>query len=64
MHADDPREMKWLLNNRTDLGPNGWDRLVGAGQVVVKSMQNANHFTMMEGDKARELSLFIESAMA
>lgn len=64
MRADDPREMKWLLNNRTDLGPNGWDQLVGTGQVVVKSMQNANHFTMMEGDKARELSRFIESAMA
>lgn len=61
---DDPREMKWLLNNRTDLGPNGWDTLVGNDQVFITSMRDANHFTMMEGDKARELSKFIARALA
>ncbi|ORY07765.1 hypothetical protein BCR34DRAFT_603760 [Clohesyomyces aquaticus] len=62
--ADDPREMKWLLNNRTDLGPNGWDTLVGRQQVKITSMKAANHFTMMAGDKAKELSQFIAGALA
>ncbi|KAF2686477.1 conidial pigment polyketide synthase PksP/Alb1 [Lentithecium fluviatile CBS 122367] len=62
--ADDPREMKWLLNNRADLGPNGWDTLVGASKVKISSMKDANHFTMMEGVKAKELSLFIKGALA
>ena len=66
--ADDPREMKWLLNNRTGaaLGPNGWDTLVGAGKVNISSMKNANHFSMMDvpSGKARELSQFIAGALA
>ncbi|KAF2790288.1 conidial yellow pigment biosynthesis polyketide synthase [Melanomma pulvis-pyrius CBS 109.77] len=61
--ADDPREMKWLLNNRTDLGPNGWDTLVGGSKIKITSMKDANHFTMMEGGKAKELSQFIAGAM-
>ncbi|KAI1320993.1 polyketide synthase for naphthopyrone YWA1 [Xylariaceae sp. FL0255] len=35
---DDTREMKWLLNERTSFGPNGWDQVIGA-----------YHFSMMEG---------------
>ncbi|GKT90021.1 polyketide synthase [Colletotrichum tofieldiae] len=27
--ADDPREMRWLLENRTNFGPNSWDALLG-----------------------------------
>ncbi|KAK4692542.1 hypothetical protein P7C71_g4683, partial [Lecanoromycetidae sp. Uapishka_2] len=61
--ADDPREMNWLLNNRTDFGPNGWDALLGGGEVVVETLENANHFTLMEGGKAMELARFIERAM-
>ena len=60
--ADDPREMNWLLNNRTDFGPNGWDTLLGAGDVVVETLEDANHFTLMEGKKAVELARFIERA--
>lgn len=26
---DDPREMRWLLENRTNFGPNGWEALLG-----------------------------------
>lgn len=61
--ADDPREMKWLLNNRTDFGPNGWDTLLGGSEVVVETLDNANHFTLMEGGKAVELARFLERAM-
>lgn len=61
--GDDPREMNWLLNNRTDFGSNGWDSLLGGGEVVVETLENANHFTLMEGKKAAELARFVERAM-
>lgn len=65
---DDPREMKWLLNNRTDLGPNGWDGLVGGGEVRIEVIEEANHFSLMGGDKGKkgkvnELRAFLERAM-
>jgi naphtho-gamma-pyrone polyketide synthase len=56
--------MQWLLNNRTDLGPNGWDTLVGAKNVGgITVMDGANHFTMTRGEKAKELAAFIAGAM-
>lgn len=60
---DDPREMNWLLNNRTDFGPNGWDALLGGGDVFVETLRDANHFSLMEGKKALELARFMERAM-
>lgn len=44
---DDPNSMKWLLNNRTDFGPNGWDKLVGEGKCTCVTL-GGNHFTMMK----------------
>ena len=64
MRADDPKEMKWLLNNRTDFSSNGWDKLIGPGRVLVKTMSDANHFTMMEGSKVHELADFVRNALA
>jgi naphtho-gamma-pyrone polyketide synthase len=62
--TDAPKEMRWLLNNRTDFGPNRWDELLGGGKLVVQTMEEANHFTMMEGKKVRELAEFVRKAMA
>nr|BAJ65431.1 polyketide synthase [Aspergillus aculeatus] len=63
--SPDPREMIWLLNNRTDLGPNKWDTLVGPNNVGgITIMEEANHFTMTLGTKAKELSNFIGEALA
>lgn len=63
--SPDPREMLWLLNNRTDLGPNGWDTLVGPSNVGgITVMEGANHFTMTLGEKAKELAAFMANAMA
>lgn len=63
--SPDPREMLWLLNNRTDLGPNGWDTLVGPKNVGgITIMEGANHFTMTQGAKAKELAAFIAGAMS
>jgi hypothetical protein len=38
--------MNWLLNNRTDFGYNGWDKLLGAENCTCVSIEG-NHFTMM-----------------
>ncbi|CAK3990765.1 polyketide synthase [Lecanosticta acicola] len=62
--ATDPKEMKWILSNRSDFGPNGWDGLLPGAKFATKKMENANHFTMMKNDKAAELSAFIGEAMS
>jgi iterative type I PKS product template protein len=45
--ADDPKSMKWLLENRNDFGPNGWDKLLGAENCSMVKVVG-NHFTMMK----------------
>ncbi|KAL9126698.1 MAG: hypothetical protein Q9217_004295 [Psora testacea] len=61
----DPKEMRWLLENRTDFGPNRWDTLVGGvDNVSVTTLENANHFTMMEGEKAEAVAQFVDGGMA
>jgi naphtho-gamma-pyrone polyketide synthase len=45
--ADDPKSMKWLLENRTDFGPNGWDKLLGEENCTMVKVVG-NHFTMMK----------------
>ncbi|KAL4788508.1 hypothetical protein BJX76DRAFT_365765 [Aspergillus varians] len=62
--SKDPREMVWLLSNRTDLGPNKWDTLVGPQNVAgITILQGANHFTMTRGEKAKELAAFMADAL-
>lgn len=62
--SPDPREMVWLLSNRTDLGPNGWDSLVGKENIGgITVLQGANHFTMTRGEKAKELAGFMAGAL-
>ena len=43
---DDPKSMRWLLENRTDFGTNGWDGLLGQGKMEFATVK-CNHFTMM-----------------
>lgn len=74
-HPDDPRpepqqvgeeeppSMKWLLNNRTDLQYNGWDRLIPANQfVAMESVTDVNHFSLMRKG-ASEVGSFIRRAL-
>ena len=44
---DDPKSMKWLLENRTDFGYNGWDKLLGGENCKMVTI-DGNHFTMMK----------------
>ncbi|KAL4870267.1 hypothetical protein BDV12DRAFT_166486 [Aspergillus spectabilis] len=62
--SKDPREMIWLLSNRTDLGPNKWDTLVGPQNIGgITVLEGANHFTMTRGEKAKELAVFMAGAL-
>ncbi|KAI0452381.1 polyketide synthase for naphthopyrone YWA1 [Xylaria acuta] len=60
---DDTREMKWLLNERTEFGPNGWDSVLETGQLKMEVLQGANHFTMMEGPQSYRLSQLLARAI-
>ncbi|OLN87699.1 Conidial yellow pigment biosynthesis polyketide synthase 3 [Colletotrichum chlorophyti] len=65
-HADDPREMRWLLENRTNFGPNSWDALLGGdGNISIDRISGANHFTMLKrGRNAGIVSKFLAKAFA
>lgn len=43
----EPSPMKFLLNNRTDFGDNGWGELVGP---LESGVMDGNHFTMMQDE--------------
>ena len=55
---DDPASMKWLLNNRTDFGPNGWDLLLGNENCTCVTL-SGNHFTMMKEPIVSVISPFL-----
>jgi naphtho-gamma-pyrone polyketide synthase len=64
IRPDDPREMMWLLNNRTDFSGSGWCELVGRDNMKITVLDNVNHFTMVEpGPEISKLSNFIREAM-
>ncbi|KAL2115614.1 hypothetical protein VTJ04DRAFT_9869 [Mycothermus thermophilus] len=67
---DDPRPEPYpkghalfLLDNRTDFGPNKWDELIEPEKMVFKHMPG-NHFTMMHGKLAKQLEAYIKEALA
>ena len=45
--AGEPKSVKFLLDNRTDFGPNGWERLLGAENISTEAV-DGNHFTMIQ----------------
>jgi len=47
--GEDPKPMKWLLNNRTDFGDNGWGQLLGKTAMTFAQM-DGNHFSMMRDE--------------
>ncbi|KAL9085529.1 MAG: hypothetical protein Q9165_007574 [Trypethelium subeluteriae] len=52
---DDPREMLWLLNNRTDFSADGWASVLGRAKLNVKVLDEVNHFTLMDpGPRMKE----------
>ncbi|KAM0545984.1 hypothetical protein ACHAPJ_011096 [Fusarium lateritium] len=60
---DDPKEMTWLLENRTNLGPNGWDQLLGQEQITISCIEEANHFSMVREPSASKLVDIIRNSI-
>lgn len=53
---------QWLLENRTDFGPNLWDAMVGAQNVKTASVEG-NHFSMMRSPYVEKLGDEIRKAI-
>lgn len=53
---DDPREMLWLLNSRTDFSADGWAGVLGRNRLRVSVLDGVNHFSLMDaGPKMKEM---------
>ncbi|KAL8727579.1 MAG: hypothetical protein Q9181_005663 [Wetmoreana brouardii] len=64
IRPDDPREMLWLLNNRTDFNGAGWNTLLGKQNLHITALDDVNHYTILQaGPKIKELSALIARAM-
>jgi len=57
-----PNSMDWLTHDRKDLGHNGWEKLVGKGNVRCMSTRG-NHFTMMRDPITRDLANLMKQAL-
>lgn len=56
IRPDDPREMRWLLSNRTDFSGDGWATLIGRDNLHIEVIDEVNHFSMMDpGSKSMEI---------
>lgn len=53
--------VKWLINARRGLGPNGWEELLPKDRISVHEFE-ANHFTMMHAPYIEELAKLIRNA--
>ncbi|KAL8929531.1 MAG: hypothetical protein Q9208_001200 [Pyrenodesmia sp. 3 TL-2023] len=62
---DETRSMKWLLNDRTDFGANGWDELLlpGGEEKMRFATIKGNHFTMMRKPQVDELAALIRRGL-
>ena len=60
---DDPEGLKFLTATRNDFGPCGWETLLPESKIQINRTINANHFTMMRGDHAKQISEMIRIAL-
>lgn len=60
---DDPKEMKWIMCEREDFGPLGWEKLLNDEDIHVEVVEGTNHFTMMRGEAAGRLAGCIGRAL-
>ena len=54
---------QWLLENRTDFGPNLWDEMMPKENMTIAHMPG-NHFSMMRAPLVNELVAFMRKALA
>lgn len=60
---DESKEAAWLLENRTNLGPNGWDWMLGEENIAIRCVEGANHFTLVREPSASQLVQIIREAI-
>ncbi|ORY65292.1 polyketide synthase [Pseudomassariella vexata] len=53
----------FLLDNRTDFGPNRWDEYLDINKMTFFHLPG-NHFSMMHGDLAKQLGEFMKDGMS
>lgn len=58
--ATEPRVMTWLLDVRSDFGPNGWDKLVDKSRFTFTTI-DADHFSMMNRPQVTEVGMRVAS---
>ena len=54
---------QWLLENRTDFGPNLWDEYLSKDKIICRQM-TGNHFNMMRDPFVGKLSEFLREALS
>ena len=54
---------QWLLENRTDFGPNLWDEFLDGSKIQTRHMEG-NHFSMMKAPYVDKLTKFLREALA
>jgi len=66
---DDPRpdpypygHAQWLLENRTDFGPNLWEEFLDENKITTRHMPG-NHFSMMKAPLVGQLTEFLREAL-
>ncbi|KAF4455874.1 Type I Iterative Polyketide synthase (PKS) [Fusarium albosuccineum] len=64
IRPDDPREMVWMLNDRTDFSAHGWASLMDIGRITVKVLEGVNHFSVMEsGPQMEKMGGYIKAEL-
>ncbi|KAF4628134.1 hypothetical protein G7Y89_g10013 [Cudoniella acicularis] len=64
-HPNDTREMKWLINNRTDFGGGGWRSLLGEKNWWADVLDEVNHYTMLaNAESAQAVSRLVAKYLA
>ena len=53
---------QWLLENRSDFGPNLWDEFLDGKKITTRQMPG-NHFSMMKAPYVDKLTEFLREAM-
>ncbi|EGD94040.1 polyketide synthase [Trichophyton tonsurans CBS 112818] len=62
-HPDDTPGMKFLSEKRTDFSAAGWEAVFPGGDIILKRMEHANHFSMMKGEHAGKLAGIIKATL-
>lgn len=64
IRPDDPREMRWLINNRTDFSGGGWNTMLGKDNLRITVLDDVNHYTILRpGPRIKDLSQLIARAL-